>query len=874
MWNYLKRLQTADYTLLFLTLVMSILSLYCILMPRGLADDLTYRSHGFEGDWWISIRFNPSLDSLIVESLNSRLNSTTENAPVLELLKSLASTDSMSATILAKIVAINGVPWDASKIKGSNWQDILGRKLRSHRNESITFIYKGTIYKAILDYKTGNFKVTEGICSRLVILWLVLYPALSINAHHRKLFMVIFCIRMAALMVECVNAYVLEDLYLITIFQAFNNIADLVLYIPIGKILHKHNKILSYIFIAMLLFLSFGKYSNFRYLPYVLSLGYAIYKQKGINKRFFRKYLYNFLALLVVMTAGTLIHASLSYQDVSEMSVASHNKIWLITGYWNYLIMIIGYRMVVLTLYFSLMYRVLHLRVEMIERLFTWLIASVFVVLSSNVFVDLFISFKDIVHWEVPALLLSVLVAVFANNRLIRLVPLFTPVRFSVREKGMEILNNSYSFSDPASYSEYFIKELGRLYPKVQCAIYTESFISGSPFPSFTPTQYESICNQVEEKVSFVNIDAEILNNTALGNLFSEYDRPQMPHLIYFVRDSAKVVSLLALGKMSGIYWHSSVAKALNVLVDVYRGFYLGILRQQELVKSSILLDRETEAREYNEKMIKLTTEANERLTEEKMKMVKSIEYASLIQRSILPQESEIAAHFRDYFIHWKPRDIVGGDFYWMHVSEAGEILFALIDCTGHGVPGALLSMTVNSILHNLVKDMGLSQPSVILSRIHQEIGAALHQKSEHTQQDGIEMALVKINPATRILEYAGGGLNLLHYRPAERQWRVIAGERYGLGGLKWHRELVFSGQSFALSAYDTIYLCTDGIIDQNMQDEGKSKRLGSARWQEFLSGIAELPIPQQKERIELFIGQLLQAGEQRDDISVIGLQL
>lgn len=874
MWNYVKRLQTTDYILIFLTFVMSLLSLYCVLMPRGLADDFTYQKNGIESAWQISIIFNPNHDSLIVESLKNRLNASEENNQVRELINSLTFDDSLGKTTLAKIVAINGVPWDPSKIKDRNWPDVLRRKPQGYHKERIAFTYGSITYEAILDYKAGNYVVADNIASRLVILWLILYPALTLNTHYRKMFIMIFIIRMIALMVECANAFVLEDLSLIEIYQDFIILADLVLYIPIGKLLHQYNKTLSYILIAMLLLLSFCKISGLRYLPYILSLGYAIHKQKGINKRFFKKHLQNFLAVLAVMFVGTFIHNSLSFFEQTNAGVALNEKIWLVTGYWNFLIMMIGYRMVILTLYFSLMYRVLHLRVEMIERLFTWLIASIFVVLFSNILIDLFIKFRSYINWELPALLLAVVVAIYLNNRLIKLVPLFSPVRFSVRDKGMQILNNSYSFSDPVSYSEYFLGELTKLYPKVKCAIYTESFISGSPFPDFTSAQFEAICSAVSDQVSFVNIDAEILNNTALGDLFCEFDKPHTPHLLFFVRDSAKVVSLLVMGKMSGIYWPSSVAKALNVLVDVYRGFYLGILRQQELIKNSILLDRETEAREFNEKMIKLTTEANERLTEEKMKMVKSIEYASLIQRSILPQESGIATHFCSHFILWQPRDIVGGDFYWMHELPTGEIILAMIDCTGHGVPGALLSMTVNSILHKLIMDMDISQPSEIMFRMHREIGAALHQQSEHTQQDGIDMALIKIDLDSHILVFSGGGMNLLYYSMQDKQLRLIIGDKYGLGGLRWHLEQKYAEQIVPYSQNDRIYLYTDGIIDQKTKWEGREKRLGSKAWLEFIREIADKDLDLQGSLCDNFISDILKDNEQRDDITVMGIQL
>ena len=261
-------------------------------------------------------------------------------------------------------------------------------------------------------------------------------------------------------------------------------------------------------------------------------------------------------------------------------------------------------------------------------------------------------------------------------------------------------------------------------------------------------------------------------------------------------------------------------------------------------------------------------------LKERQQRIQESIEYASLIQKSILPQREELIQRFRQHYVIWKPRDIVGGDFYWHYENEAGETFFAVIDCTGHGVPGALLSMTVNSLLDKLVKDGGICSPAEILTRLHREIGAALRQTEAKTQQDGLEIALIKINPQSQTLTFSGGGLHLLHYDPESKATNHLRGNKHGLGGLKWHAELVFEELQVPYAEKQRIYLYTDGILDQPVAEAEKPKRLGSVAWLEFLGSIAALPMEEQETSCNELICRMLACHEQRDDITVVGIEL
>jgi len=273
-----------------------------------------------------------------------------------------------------------------------------------------------------------------------------------------------------------------------------------------------------------------------------------------------------------------------------------------------------------------------------------------------------------------------------------------------------------------------------------------------------------------------------------------------------------------------------------------------------------------------NQALENTIAERTQELRDRQQHIQESIDYASLIQKSILPQEAELAEAFKGHFVIWKPLATVGGDFYWMHTTESGVIYFAVVDCTGHGVPGALLSMTVNSLLNHLIKDKALSEPALILQSMHREIGATMHQDREHTQQDGIEIALLKIEGNSLI--FCGAGLHLLFYNQETSTLQQIRGDKRGLGGLKWHSELNFTEHKFTYKPSLRLYLYTDGIIDQPVPRHDRVMRLGHPDWLDLVSGWAEYPLEEQLDLFNERIATMLEYHEQRDDITIIGLKI
>ena len=302
--------------------------------------------------------------------------------------------------------------------------------------------------------------------------------------------------------------------------------------------------------------------------------------------------------------------------------------------------------------------------------------------------------------------------------------------------------------------------------------------------------------------------------------------------------------------------WWAYLLYIIAILFSI-RGIYK--LRTRQLKLRNLALE-------------KTVAERTQEVIEKQKHIQESINYAYFIQKSTLPQDSDMADAFASHFVLWQPKATVGGDFYWLHKNEKGEVYFAVIDCTGHGVPGALLSMTVSSLLNHLIKDIGMDKPSAILQTMHQEFGAALHQENPEAQQDGVEISFLKITKG--LITFCGAGLNLVYYDKQSQTLNQIRGDRYGLGGLKRHLELELTEHNLPCSANLLLYLYTDGIIDQPVPDAEKIKRLGNVLWLKLISELVSLPLSEQKTLLAEKVKAMLDFYEQRDDITIVGLQL
>ncbi|MDN4164720.1 two-component regulator propeller domain-containing protein [Cytophagales bacterium LB-30] len=260
---------------------------------------------------------------------------------------------------------------------------------------------------------------------------------------------------------------------------------------------------------------------------------------------------------------------------------------------------------------------------------------------------------------------------------------------------------------------------------------------------------------------------------------------------------------------------------------------------------------------------------ALEEISKKSDQITSSITYAQRIQEAILPSQEALKSLNVEQFILYKPRDIVSGDFYWTSQSD-DKYLVAVVDCTGHGVPGAFMSMIGYSLLNQTVKEKGITDPAVILQEINRGIINAL--KSDDTDlrnRDGMDMCLCVFDKKEKKVLFAGAKRPL--FIVADGQVQEIKGDRHAIGGSTKDYNNTFTLQEIPYTKGTNFYLTTDGYADQfgGKQD----KKFMVKRFKNLLKEIAYLPVEEQKKVLTRTMDQWKAGHEQTDDILIWGLQ-
>ncbi len=244
-----------------------------------------------------------------------------------------------------------------------------------------------------------------------------------------------------------------------------------------------------------------------------------------------------------------------------------------------------------------------------------------------------------------------------------------------------------------------------------------------------------------------------------------------------------------------------------------------------------------------------------------------SIEYALRIQTAILPPQKIVKQYLENSFILYKPKDIVAGDFYWME-SVDDLVLFAACDCTGHGVPGAMVSVVCNNALNRVVREFGLTQPALILDKTA-EIVIDNFSKSEEEIKDGMDISLCAYNIKTKTLQWAGANNPLWILQNGEIIETKADKQPIGMN----ENSKPFTNHTFNLNSTDKIYLFTDGFADQFGGDTG-DRKLTRKRFKELLLSIQNKSMSEQCIELDNFIEDYRKQVEQIDDILVMGVSI
>lgn len=259
--------------------------------------------------------------------------------------------------------------------------------------------------------------------------------------------------------------------------------------------------------------------------------------------------------------------------------------------------------------------------------------------------------------------------------------------------------------------------------------------------------------------------------------------------------------------------WKTMWFRLVVIIGFVLIAFLLFRARISRLRKTQAKLEAQVVAktRELREEK-ELVDEQNKLIEKKNLSITSSIRYAKRIQESILPLKEKLNDLIPEAFIFFKPKDIVSGDFYWF-TNYKGIILVAAADCTGHGVPGAFMSLIGNSLLNDIVKSQGITDPLEVLKRMHEGLVAALKKgEQESDTVDGMDITLCAINQKDRTVEISSSGRSLLLIRNGEIRKMKVG--KYPLG-LVTKKAVVFEKETLKLQEGDTFYLYTDGYCDQ-----------------------------------------------------------
>lgn len=259
---------------------------------------------------------------------------------------------------------------------------------------------------------------------------------------------------------------------------------------------------------------------------------------------------------------------------------------------------------------------------------------------------------------------------------------------------------------------------------------------------------------------------------------------------------------------------------------------------------------------------------AEEIIKEKNKDITDSINYARKIQRSILPGDTILKNNYPDSFILYKPKDIISGDFYWYTELE-DYFLFACADCTGHGVPGALMSMIGSNIITSIVNEKKITNPDGVLMELDEKIRKALKQDEENESKDGMDIAFCSLHKSKRILHYTGANRPVAVIR--QRKLIEYAPDKFSIGG-PFNPDKNFSLSRIQLEQGDSLYCFTDGVCDQFGGPKGK--KIMKKNFYNFLLQIYSSSMHEQSSALFKMLEEWRGELDQVDDILIMGIRV
>ncbi len=307
----------------------------------------------------------------------------------------------------------------------------------------------------------------------------------------------------------------------------------------------------------------------------------------------------------------------------------------------------------------------------------------------------------------------------------------------------------------------------------------------------------------------------------------------------------------------------------------------IGKLASQMAQTSQSLIGQIEEQRQTNKQLIDQKTQIEmqkNQLVSVSSQIRDSISYAERIQRSTLPPLNTLQSVFPDSFVTYKPKDIIGGDFYWFERVRRGNNEYMIVacgDCTGHGVPGAIMSIMGSNQLTNIVYYQNYLDPKKIISRLDKVIKFELQRDTDEVNRDGMEIGICVIDLDTLRMEFAGAGIPLRLMKHGSKELTIYKTPRQMVGGIEGDEQEVFAQltkETIQLEVKDRIFLSSDGFQDQFGGEF--DKKFMSKNFNRLIENSSSGTIEEQKKAIEKTFSEWSKNTSQTDDVCVLGFEI
>jgi len=370
--------------------------------------------------------------------------------------------------------------------------------------------------------------------------------------------------------------------------------------------------------------------------------------------------------------------------------------------------------------------------------------------------------------------------------------------------------------------------------------------------------KYSSLLNSIERTLYNIETDDKI------NNLMFSYQLEKKENEIEL--QESQIVAKDATIKLQKTYRNAFGAGFIAVILIIIVIIYAYVQKRKANKK---IIEQNEQILEANEELIVL----NEAISKQKNEIVDSINYAQRIQSAMLPPESYVTELLNENFILYKPRDIVSGDFYWIKQVNQYIVLVAA-DCTGHGVPGAFMSMLGMSYLNEIVQRREITQANQVLNELRKQIKYSLRQHGQRDEsKDGIDMALCVMDLKSMKMQYSGANnpLYLIKDVKGTPELKEIKADRMPLGYYQG-KDISFVNHDIQLDMGDSFYIFSDGYIDQKGGEE--NKKFMSKNFKKLLLEIHDQPMYDQKDILDKALLDWMGSNSQMDDILVIGVRV